>query len=51
MKPELRCLIDDLPELAARYSYSTDDTELKGLRKEILRRGYMTKDEFRVPDE
>ena len=48
MKPQLRCRVDELPALAARYHYPTDDTELKGFRKEILARGYMTKDELRV---
>lgn len=46
MKPELRCRVGDLPELAARY---TEDTELKGLRQEILERGYMKNDELRPP--
>ena len=48
MKPKLRCRIDDLSKLAVRYNDPIEDTELDGLRKEILKRGYMTKDELRV---
>ena len=48
MKPKLRCRIKDLPDLAARYDYANEDTEVLGFRKEILRQGYMTKDQLRT---
>ena len=41
MKPNLRCPVKALSELAERYSYGRDDGELVGFQDGIQDRGYM----------
>jgi len=46
MKPTLRFPLNDIEKIADRNEYSISDTDLMQLASEILRRGYLTKNEL-----
>ncbi len=50
MEPNLRCHIDELPNLAHRYQEQNvdEDVELNRMRESVLARGCVIKDELRV---
>jgi len=48
MNPKLRCPERELPLLVTRYQYLLQDNPILALRKSILERGFMKKDELRI---
>ncbi len=48
MNPKLLCPESKLPFFSARYQYPSQETAVLDLRRAIVKRGWMTKDELRI---